>query len=204
MRFYKLLAVGALVYLLTYFLVISAALSAKLSAGQDVNEQRHNAFIEQVKKTRDFKQQLKAAEESRNTTQQELDAAKKKLQNSGNVSSPAKPLSNIITSGSVYEQFNQYRAAHQLSPVSVSASLAASAQAHAERMAASGYGHSGYGGEIIAFGSPSIEAYYGHGVVTAWYNSAGHRAIMLGNYSSVGYGEFASGGTIYYVAWFGN
>lgn len=49
-------------------------------------------------------------------------------------------------------------------------------------------------GENIAMGQPSPEA-----VVTAWMNSEGHRANILGSFTKIGVGCHSNGGTLYWA-----
>lgn len=53
-------------------------------------------------------------------------------------------------------------------------------------------------GENIAYGQRSAEE-----VMTAWMNSEGHRANILGDYDYIGIGVYESGGTIYWSQFFG-
>lgn len=100
----------------------------------------------------------------------------------------------IITNSPVIDQINQYRVSRGLGALAVSAELTASAQAHSNRMA-NGYGHnhSGYSGEVIGYGCPSVEAAFGYEIVQAWINSPGHNAILTGNFTQVGYGYVNNG-----------
>lgn len=52
-------------------------------------------------------------------------------------------------------------------------------------------------GENIAYGQRSAEE-----VMTAWMNSEGHRANILGDYTYIGIGVYESGGTIYWSQFF--
>lgn len=53
-------------------------------------------------------------------------------------------------------------------------------------------------GENIAYGQQSAQE-----VMTAWMNSEGHRANILGDYTYIGIGVYENGGTIYWSQMFG-
>lgn len=108
--------------------------------------------------------------------------------------------------GDLYATTNSARAANGLAPLALNAQLNNSAQAKAQHMIANNYwSHvapdgtqpwyffqsSGYNyvgaGENLAYGFMN-----GSDVTTAWMNSAGHRANIVGAYSDVGFG-IASG-----------
>ena len=52
-------------------------------------------------------------------------------------------------------------------------------------------------GENIAYGQKSAKE-----VMSAWMNSEGHRANILGDYTYIGIGVYESGGTIYWSQFF--
>ena len=92
---------------------------------------------------------------------------------------------------------NQIRVYYGLRPLSTNATLTSSAQACADRMAASGQlthsaetpGWSGAWGENIARGYPSSES-----VFNAWMASPGHRANILSpSYTQTGLGHVSAG-----------
>jgi uncharacterized protein YkwD len=113
---------------------------------------------------------------------------------------------------------NHQRKQHDIGPLTLEPSLARAAQAHAEECARrgvlshegqdgssppararrAGYA-SGYVGENIAMGYPSVES-----VVQGWMRSAGHRQNILNtHYSDVGFGYADSSKGAYWVALFG-
>ena len=106
----------------------------------------------------------------------------------------------------IYSALNQSRAAAGLGALNRNASLDAVAVGWANQMAASGtMAHNpamssqipagwSAAGENVAQGQPN-----GSAMNTAWYNSPGHRANMLGSYSDVGIAFVAAGGTTWGV-----
>jgi uncharacterized protein YkwD len=99
---------------------------------------------------------------------------------------------------SVAEELLSLHNAQRSRPLVLCPKLTALAQAHAERMAAGVFGHSGHAPENIGMGHTTAEE-----IFQGWWNSAGHRSNILGSSSSVGFGCAADGaGRLYWCACF--
>ena len=99
---------------------------------------------------------------------------------------------------SVTEELLSLHNAQRSRPLVLCPKLTALAQAHAERMAAGAFGHSGHAPENIGMGHTSAEE-----IFRGWWNSPGHRSNILGSSSSVGFGCAADGaGRLYWCACF--
>ena len=99
---------------------------------------------------------------------------------------------------SVAEELLSLHNAQRSQPLVLCPKLTALAQAHAERMAAGAFGHSGHAPENIGMGHTSAEE-----IFRGWWNSPGHRSNILGSSSSVGFGCAADGaGRLYWCACF--
>ncbi len=114
----------------------------------------------------------------------------------------------------VFEIVNAERAKHGLSPLTYDSVLAKAANIRAMETKTY-FSHTrpngtscftaldevGYSyrsaGENIAYGQSSAQE-----VMTAWMNSEGHRANILGNYTHIGIGVYESGGIIYWSQFF--
>jgi uncharacterized protein YkwD len=109
------------------------------------------------------------------------------------------PAANSGYLSAVISMVNSQRAANGLSALSVNWTLMANAQAWSEYMATKNFfGHSGQNvGENVAAGYDSPGA-----VMSAWMNSAGHRAnILNSSYTQIGAGYAHCKGTQYGDYW---
>lgn len=114
----------------------------------------------------------------------------------------------FVSAAACYDKLNAYRKSAKLGNLTKDAALEKVAQQRAKELVESfshkrPNGESGltlikgnvYKGENIAKGQKNCDA-----VMTAWYNSEGHRANMLGkNYTKVGVAGYEYNGVIYWV-----
>lgn len=103
-------------------------------------------------------------------------------------------------SDTIFSQVNSNRAANGLGALKLNSSMSSVAQAWAQQMAANGVmSHNASNcaqvpagwtrcGENVAYGYPD-----GSATMTAWMNSPGHKANILGDYTDIGVGWFVDG-----------
>lgn len=96
-------------------------------------------------------------------------------------------------------RLNKIRVAAGLKPFYQSDQLNADAQRWSNEMSRTGYRHSGYGGEVIAY---SCDGYF-KDVLQAWLDSPPHKAILMGYGTYIGYGQVQKGNCVYYTSWVG-
>lgn len=91
-------------------------------------------------------------------------------------------------------RLNEIRTKNGLKPLIENDSLNQSAQGWSAEMARSGYRHSDFGWEAIAYSCGLFTD-----PLTAWMNSSGHRRILMGDFTYIGYGMVDTGGCQYYT-----
>lgn len=114
---------------------------------------------------------------------------------------PAPDLSLKPVSNGVLMALNQERVRVGLPALSESGYLNGTAAAHSARMAGGyGHNHSSYPGEIIGYNC----GYADHEgtVVSMWFNSPAHYALITGHYTAFGYGMAQAGGCYYFTVHF--
>lgn len=119
---------------------------------------------------------------------------------------PVKPVAKVAQAAqllpveqNLIDKTNAERARYGLRPLVVSPQLMESSRRHCQWMASvHSLTHSSGVAENIAMGQPNSDA-----AISAWMNSSGHRANMLGGYTRVGAaGYVTSNGTIYWCIQF--